>query len=113
MTPRKREARARRQRAKRDGRCYELSLKHVLKDRFAGWCLVHGYVLKPDGSRLDNAWLERDDQVFDVVLNARYPLAAWPAVPLKKFSRTQAVLISALCKHFGPWTDLRAGDYRN
>ena len=62
---------------KRPGRCYELAFKSLFDMKDPGdWRLVHGEVdchdPASDSSRMDHAWLETRDEVFDPVANRHF-----------------------------------------
>lgn len=95
---------------KRDGRCYELALKHMLHEPDAErWTLVHGRVWRGiPGELIDHAWIETDDgQVYDPVKNAYMPRRQYHsmrrAVDVRRYTKQEAMALCAEAKHFGPW----------
>ena len=51
---------------KRQGRCYELASRVVLRERGSGWTLIHGHLhAKVPSVPYSHAWLERDGEVYD------------------------------------------------
>lgn len=95
---------------KRHGRCYELCLTAVL--RYPEWRLVHGWVDAPNargvaGGRMAHAWMLRDNEVFDQVLNkAFFRLQYTLAVNAKAEAIYTADQVNEMiCQfgHWGPW----------
>ena len=53
---------------KRQGRCYELASRVVLRERGSGWTLIYGHLhAKVPSVPYSHAWLERDGEVYDPV----------------------------------------------
>lgn len=60
---------------KRQGRCYELAHKTLMKmDNPGSWRLIHGVVEYNKGHVIDHAWLSDGNEVFDAVLNRFFPI---------------------------------------
>jgi hypothetical protein len=91
---------------KRLGRCYELA--YLTQQDNPDWTLVHGEVDDGHGRVIGHAWIEKDDEVYDAVLDcvflkALYKLERW-AVAFEKYTRTEAALLLVKTKNMGPWT---------
>ena len=90
---------------KRQGRCYELAGKAMLKRE--GWKLAHGTVRGREGERIGHAWLERDDMVYDAVLDREIDelsyLARFHAERQAIYSQEEAAVTMLQHKHWGPW----------
>ena len=59
------------------GRCYELNFLFMASNQ--GYKLVHGYITSifPPYQTIDHAWCERDNTVYDAVLEKEYPKLAY------------------------------------
>lgn len=92
---------------KRVGRCYELAYKGQAKA--SEWILVHGYVNGELG-RIDHAWLECENQIYDAVKDEVYSVEIYTkkfnAVAVLRYDPKSAALNVVESGHSGPW------DYR-
>lgn len=91
---------------KRQGRCYELA--YLTQQDKPDWTLVHGEVDDGHGRAIGHAWIEKDDEVYDAVLDSvflkvTYRLERW-AVAFEQYSCTDAALLLIKTKNMGPWT---------
>jgi hypothetical protein len=97
---------------RRGGRCYELAFSGILND--GTWSLVHGQVSGPNGVPMGHAWLERDGQVYDPVLNRQLPLLEYRdrygAVCEAQYSQREAAERMLEARHSGPWARGSASD---
>lgn len=90
------------------GRCYELSYKYATSH--SDWVLVHGYITNMDGSKtIDHAWVEKDETVFDPVMDQELPTqvyyAMFRAEPFKRYSFDETIDRAIETKVYGPWHD--------
>jgi hypothetical protein len=73
----------------------------------AEWCLVHGEVCGQNQEYIGHAWLEKDDEVYDPVLNEFMTFEAYrvgyAAFRIQKYSAEEAAVLMLKEKHFGPW----------
>ena len=91
---------------KRKGRCYELA--YLTQQDNPDWTLVHGEADDGHGRAIGHAWIEKEDEVYDAVLDliflkAAYRLDRWAAV-FEEYTRTEAALLLVKTKKMGPWT---------
>jgi hypothetical protein len=91
---------------KRLGRCYELA--YLTQQDNPDWSLVHGEVNDGHGRAIGHAWIEKEDEVYDAVLDSvfskvSYRLERW-AVVFEEYTRTEAALLLVKTKNTGPWT---------
>lgn len=89
---------------KRQGNCYPISYAIISDNR--EWLLVHGIV---NGS-IEHAWLVKDDEVYDGVLNERmsefdYELF-FGAEIINIYSYVEAEALVIETGHVGPWNEL-------
>lgn len=81
----------------RIGRCYELAGRYILNTEGTKTRLVHGIILSPFPDVpiqvLPHAWIEENGEVYDLVLDARWPKDAYynyfKAVSKNIFSREE------------------------
>ena len=87
----------------RTGRCYELSF-YTIQDN-ADWLLVHGSV-NGKHEPIGHAWLEKDMEVYDAVLNERMPkdvyVNRYDAENRLTYSRLEAAKLIISTNHTGP-----------
>ena len=93
----------------RAGRCYELAGRLTLAnaDR-PGLVLAHGRVRGRDGSRVDHAWVEVGDAVYDRTRrDVPYPRAAYrrimDAADVQTFTPREGAEQLSAHGHWGPW----------
>jgi len=91
---------------KRQGRCYELA--YLTQQDNPDWTLVHGEVNDGHGCAIGHAWIEKEEEIYDAVLDsvfskASYRLERW-AVAFEEYTRTEAALLLIKTKNMGPWT---------
>lgn len=88
----------------RQKRCFELSDRVILDN--PSWTLVHSNVFN-GAMRIDHSWLEKDDVVYDPVLNVFFDKMKLYAIVtpsnIKKYDRKQVVEIICGTKKHGPW----------
>ena len=92
------------------GLCYALSGKYVSSHPKA--TLVHGQLINPFGKGykvLDHGWVEEGDEVFDPVMDKRWPKAAYyglfQAKVFNTYTFSDVNRITSECGHWGPWDD--------
>lgn len=88
----------------RAGRCYELAWRYLTEDAAAAnWTLVHGLI-----NGAGHAWLERESETFDPVLNQMFATADYErrARAIYKCSKQEAATMALHYGHFGPWHDM-------
>ena len=91
------------------GQCYVLSGRYVLNNSNA--ILVHGTIngIRFTGKDFDNlhAWVEEGDEVFDPVLDKRFPKDMYYEVmnakSHKKYDQEKMMVIMLREGHWGPW----------
>lgn len=89
----------------REGRCYELACRGALE---AGdWELVHGTVRHVSGEPMGHAWLEREGEVYDPVLDRTFPQVLYRqeycASTDARFTQKEALGLLLEQGHYGPW----------
>lgn len=95
---------------KRTGRCYELSGKGLLQAE--DWTLVHGEVnagSKLGNIRMDHAWLEKEGQVYDAVLDGLFEQDDYyrqcEVTEAKCYRSKEVILNISHFGHWGPWNN--------
>lgn len=94
---------------KRQGRCFELSGKHILDN---DGILVHGFVTDKikTGYVIIHAWVEDGDKVFDAVLDEIFDkglyYALFDAEPVHTYNKTDASKWMLQTGHFGYWEEM-------
>lgn len=91
---------------KRLGKCYQLSWQFVVSN--PNWYLVHGYLTDFDHGRvIDHAWCEKENKVFDPVLDKTYSkdlyYALYQVEMVSDFSSEKAMERGAETGVYGPW----------
>jgi len=101
----------------RAGRCYECSADELVdgnlfSDRLKGWSLVHGIPMGQgaiDGLRYGHAWLEKGNQVTDVVADVTMDKDAYYAMghieKTVKYTYDEAKKKMVETGHYGPWDE--------
>ncbi len=93
----------------RQGRCYELAGKGIIKDGADEWALVHGTLQTPNLGPMPHAWCERRGFVYDPVLDSVYDAteyaARWQAVVHARYDRLTACRLVGATGSWGPWHD--------
>ena len=94
---------------KRTTRCYELAYEGCQLGR--DWTLVHGIANgAPSRGRIDHAWLELDDWVYDAVLDKAMPhsvyISMFKAQATRKYSFEEAAIQVVKSGHYGPWSEV-------
>ena len=98
------------------GRCYELSYQFATSN--SGYELVHGYIINQDGSRvIDHAWTEKDDTVYDPVMDQELPKPVYYAMlnaeETKRYSGMAAMKKGLETGVYGPWHEIPKGVRRH
>jgi len=88
------------------GHCFKNSYKYIKNN--PDWVLVHGTVVKPlDGKRIDHAWCEKDDLVYDPTQNLHCSKEKYvsflDAVVNNVYDQEQAMINSIKYRSYGPW----------
>lgn len=93
------------------GRCYELSAKYVLDND--GFNLVHGFItdkIGVTGHTIDHAWVEKEGNVYDPVLDMELPTeiheAMFNAEVTIKYPRKSVLDMILMKEHWGPWHEV-------
>ena len=95
---------------KRQGRCYELASRVVLREPGSGRTLIHGHLhAKVPSVPYSHAWLERDGEVYDPVQDLWFSITQfvmmYEAVIDHSYSAKEAAVAVAEHGHHGPWCD--------
>ncbi len=98
---------------KRQGRCYTLAWKSLVKMEDVGdWRLAHGEVNmieNDDSFRAGHAWLESETEVFDPVINKIFDRAVYyrsrRPTKLDRFSPKEGANMILEQNSYGPWRD--------
>lgn len=95
------------------GRCYELAGRYVSQK--PGAQLVHGHIFNPFNRNgegkgfadIDHAWVEEGNQVFDPVMDKRWPkdvyYGLFQATEQGRFNYEQVLKMMLQHRHWGPW----------
>jgi hypothetical protein len=93
------------------GKCFQAALSWVTQHD--DWVLVHGTVMKNDGTRIDHAWCERGEEVVDLTQSSngtpfqkRKYFANSSAIAEYRYSADDIAFIGLTTGHSGPWTDV-------
>lgn len=92
----------------RHGNGYKLALLGCLHGG-EDWTLVHGETVGPKRiGRMGHAWLERDDWVYDPVLDRAWPWHIYSrfvgAVSMRRYSYSETWRFAEETGHCGPWS---------
>ena len=86
------------------GLCYELAGRHVLKTKKGS--LVHGKITTVSGV-IGHAWVETNSKVYDpcagVTVSKKEYYEFASAVPERKYTAHEAMLLAVKTGHWGPW----------
>ena len=98
---------------KRDGRCYELSLRGCLQA--PEWELVHGECHGHNGTRIGHAWLEFDGEAYCPVLDECLPIPVFVfrlgASVHARYTADEVLFMKLSHRHMGPWNQaMQSGD---
>ena len=93
------------------GHCYELAGRYVFNHFDEGILLVHGTINGRRWTGLDkdnpHAWVEEEDDVYDLVWDKRFPKQLYYEVMNakadKKYNFKELCQIVGKKKHWGPW----------
>jgi hypothetical protein len=92
------------------GKCYEVSYKYITEHH--EYTLVHGIITDNKfgtGKSLDHAWVEKDDQAYDVVLDLTCPKEIYydlfSAEPMAVYTVQDAMQMAYEQGTYGPWDD--------
>ncbi len=89
------------------GKCYQLSWQYVTKN--SSYKLVHGYITDrvKTGRTIDHAWVEKGNEVYDPVMDKRYPKQAYYGLfgveAEKVYNSKEALDLGSKYGHYGPW----------
>lgn len=92
----------------RVGKCYELAGQYVSDHPDS--VLVHGKLINPSSkglSEIEHAWVEEGDEVFDPVLDKRFPKNIYNSLfkteEHKRYSFEEVLKMTLTHKDWGPW----------
>lgn len=92
------------------GLCYVLSGRYVSSHPKS--VLVHGELINKftiGNPKVDHAWVEEGDEIFDPVMNRRFPKAVYEGIfqPVshKKYSHMDVITITSKTGNWGPWDE--------
>ena len=90
------------------GKCYELSYKYVVSN--ADYILIHGIITDNKfgtGKSLDHAWVEKDDIVYDLVMDVKRPKEIYYNLYSVKviitYTRKETIDMALEEGTYGPW----------
>jgi len=87
--------------------CYGQCIDYILYNHFKDMVLVHGYYLFKNCVRIDHAWVEIGNVLFDGVYQRFYDKDAYYTelglVKQLEFTRDQALEIATETNWSGPW----------
>ena len=94
------------------GKCYELSGRYVCGHPEA--ILVHGYLVNKFTiglRKINHAWVEEGDEVFDPVMGKRFPKAVYDGIfqpiPKKRYSFDDVIRLTNKSGNWGPWKSVK------
>lgn len=95
----------------RIGRCYELSGNFQVDNQ--EYTLVHGFItdrIGDTGHTIDHAWVEKDGEVYDPVLDKSYPTDIYEALTgaeeIIRYEYIKTLNNIQKTGHWGPWHEV-------
>jgi hypothetical protein len=93
----------------RNGRCYELTMRVMLQEPGAQYCvLVHGRITDVLHDRvIAHAWIEVADSCYDAVLDQYFPTDLYLSIATAEVRYTYQQALDMYAKYacWGPWHD--------
>jgi carbohydrate-selective porin OprB len=91
------------------GQCYILSYRYVMTHN--NYTLVHGYITSLDKLKtIDHAWVEKNDKVYDPVMDKEYPkivyYALFSAESDKTYTSKETLRMGVEFETYGPWHEI-------
>jgi len=95
---------------KASGLCYETALRHQIK---GGGILHHGSIQGDDGKRVNHAWVEHDNMIFEPQTGHMFDKnnfnSRFKPESRNKYSQEEAGISMIRNKHMGPWEKQEGG----
>ena len=93
------------------GRCYELCGRYIMHHLDDNIKLVHGTITNKlgDGKTIDHAWIEKGDDILDLISDKRYSKEVYNALfdyKVINIYNPRDALKLMCTQHYGPWCNI-------